>query len=241
MSSTREGVLMVTGLEVLAVGYWATSLDDWPASPAMRGLTILLLCANASLSFAAVRFRSERAALAALAAYAALLACLVADFGVSHPNSGCGAGSGGDDTELGKLLAQLLWTVDACLLMSILGWVTIGIGFASAGWVGLLLLGFWRLLRQAGENDREVERAIASLPTVLFRGKHTPLPLLEGREPAEATSCAICLGDFEPGEELRILPCVHLYHRACIDEWIRRKGLAAKCPLCNRKLVARRR
>ena len=97
---------MVTGLEVLAVGYWATSLDDWPASPAMRGLTILLLCANASLSFAAVRFRSERAALAALAAYAALLACLVADFGVSHPNSGCGAGSGGDDTD-GRIHVRL--------------------------------------------------------------------------------------------------------------------------------------
>jgi hypothetical protein len=41
---------------------------------------------------------------------------------------------------------------------------------------------------------------------VRYNGKDTPIPLLEGREPSEITACAICLGDFDAGEELRILP-----------------------------------
>lgn len=69
-----------------------------------------------------------------------------------------------DDTQLGMLLSHLLWTVDACLLMSILGWVTIGVGWLLAFWLGYLILSFWRMLRVAGADRRLVSRAIASLP-----------------------------------------------------------------------------
>lgn len=69
-----------------------------------------------------------------------------------------------DDTQLGMLLSHLLWTVDACLLMSILGWVTIGVGFLLAIWLGYLILSFWRMLRVAGADRRLVARAISSLP-----------------------------------------------------------------------------
>lgn len=31
-------------------------------------------------------------------------------------------------------------------------------------------------------------------------------------------SCAICLMDFEVGEECKTLPCVHIYHAKCIDQ-----------------------
>jgi len=49
-----------------------------------------------------------------------------------------------------------------------------------------------------------------------------------GREP-----CQICLGDMLPGERARRLPCLHIFHEACVDRWLLRKG---KCPLDNVEL-----
>jgi len=42
--------------------------------------------------------------------------------------------------------------------------------------------------------------------------------------------CAICLGDFEEGDQLRRLPCQHQqFHAACVDHWLSKAG---RCPLC---------
>lgn len=40
------------------------------------------------------------------------------------------------------------------------------------------------------------------------------------------TECAICLGEFEKGDKLRILPCGHVFHLDEVDVWlVRRKRL----------------
>ncbi|KAF9143417.1 hypothetical protein BGX30_000483 [Mortierella sp. GBA39] len=43
--------------------------------------------------------------------------------------------------------------------------------------------------------------------------------------------CAICLSDFEDGDELRHLYCNHLFHRNCVDRWLVRNAF---CPKCKR-------
>ncbi|CAK7325667.1 unnamed protein product [Dovyalis caffra] len=44
-------------------------------------------------------------------------------------------------------------------------------------------------------------------------------------------TCAICLSEFEEGEELRTLPlCLHSYHAACIDMWLYSHS---NCPMCR--------
>ena len=49
----------------------------------------------------------------------------------------------------------------------------------------------------------------------------------------ESSECAICLKEFEPGEEVRVLPgCGHRYHRACIDEWLLDYN-SKQCPTCR--------
>nr|XP_016450197.1 PREDICTED: RING-H2 finger protein ATL72-like [Nicotiana tabacum] len=50
-----------------------------------------------------------------------------------------------------------------------------------------------------------------------------------------ATDCPICLGEFEQGEKLRMLPrCNHAFHVKCIDEWF---SSHSSCPTCRQPLV----
>jgi len=237
----REGVQLFSGFQALTAIFWISSLPydelPWPSDFGLLSTSVALLLVNALLGATAVRWRSETCAFVVLMSYTMLLVCLTADFVVDHPSS-CTV-QGGSKSQLGILLANLLWTTDACLLMTILGWVTIAVGYLVSLYFWYMYLWFWRLLREATADARLVRQAISSLQILRHKGKDTEIPVLEGREPSETATCAICLCDFETNEELRLLPCVHLFHKPCIDVWIRRQGLAASCPLCKRLLLPR--
>lgn len=49
----------------------------------------------------------------------------------------------------------------------------------------------------------------------------------------EDTKCSICLGWYDDGDDLRILPCSHHFHQSCADEWFK---ITATCPLCVRPI-----
>lgn len=36
----------------------------------------------------------------------------------------------------------------------------------------------------------------------------------------EREECVICLEDYQEGEDLRVLPCQHDFHAACVDAWL---------------------
>mmetsp|Transcript_17895 Transcript_17895/g.32468 ORF Transcript_17895/g.32468 Transcript_17895/m.32468 type:complete len:314 (-) Transcript_17895:114-1055(-) len=44
------------------------------------------------------------------------------------------------------------------------------------------------------------------------------------------SKCMVCLESFKAGEEIRILPCLHRFHKGCVDEWLAR---SAECPICK--------
>ncbi|CAK7355508.1 unnamed protein product [Dovyalis caffra] len=53
-----------------------------------------------------------------------------------------------------------------------------------------------------------------------------------------STECAICLGEFVEGDEVRVLPqCAHGFHVVCIDTWL---GSHSSCPSCRQILVVAR-
>jgi RING finger family protein len=45
----------------------------------------------------------------------------------------------------------------------------------------------------------------------------------------EHTTCAICLAEFERGDNVKTLVCDHRYHSTCVDMWLQKR---ATCPLC---------
>lgn len=46
----------------------------------------------------------------------------------------------------------------------------------------------------------------------------------------EVFDCSICLTEIEEGEQVGILPCIHIFHVDCLRQWITRKNA---CPLCQ--------
>lgn len=41
--------------------------------------------------------------------------------------------------------------------------------------------------------------------------------------------CVICMMDFVYRDPIRFLPCMHIYHMDCIDDWLMR---SFTCPSC---------
>ena len=93
-----------------------------------------------------------------------------------------------------------------------------------------------------GELDVEVlkegvdgaEKAIKKLPIKRWQQGHQ-----YGEE------CAVCLTNFQPGDELRQLPCGHAFRVNCIDQWLLGKQGSTStlkqslpaCPLCKEPLI----
>lgn len=73
----------------------------------------------------------------------------------------------------------------------------------------------------------------AELPGGLDPDVVAALPVVRyyRRRARSASECAVCLGEFAPGERLKLLPgCSHAFHIDCIDTWL--QG-SARCPFCR--------
>ena len=58
------------------------------------------------------------------------------------------------------------------------------------------------------------------------------LPSSEIKEKKEGdnNNCIICLADFEVGDKVTSLPCLHMFHTDCIKNWLKSKN---HCPICK--------
>ena len=50
----------------------------------------------------------------------------------------------------------------------------------------------------------------------------------------EKRNCVICLEDFKNGDKATVLPCIHLFHTLCIQNWLKTQN---SCPICKFKLT----
>jgi len=47
----------------------------------------------------------------------------------------------------------------------------------------------------------------------------------------ESKKCPICLDQFEEGQDVRFLWCMHRFHKSCVDQWL---GTHTNCPICKK-------
>ncbi|XP_057971135.1 RING-H2 finger protein ATL74-like [Malania oleifera] len=72
------------------------------------------------------------------------------------------------------------------------------------------------------------KRALRRIPVAVYGSTGANFP---------ATECPICLGEFEDGDKVRVLPkCNHGFHVRCIDTWL---VSHSSCPNCRHSLLER--
>ena len=69
-------------------------------------------------------------------------------------------------------------------------------------------------------NSNEVERIMELLPC----------SILTEKKDGENNECIICLSEFEVGDSITTLPCVHIFHNECIKNWLKNNN---HCPICK--------
>ncbi|CAG8546264.1 2253_t:CDS:2 [Diversispora eburnea] len=85
----------------------------------------------------------------------------------------------------------------------------------------------WRIRqRQRRKQDIAPQQVVGNLPTkIFFESK---------RQENDPQECCICLEDYVDEDELRIMPCKHEFHVACIDSWLTTRKKF--CPICKRDI-----
>eukprot|EP00051_Salpingoeca_urceolata_P027259 m.480654 g.480654 ORF g.480654 m.480654 type:complete len:419 (-) comp21917_c0_seq1:296-1552(-) len=116
----------------------------------------------------------------------------------------------------------------------LLGHVIVFAGTIMAVSLVVLATYYCRMRRVRREELQEVqhtEQVLERLPTRRFS---SALELANLPTPEDAPTCAVCLDDFDDGEELRVLPCKHEFHQACVDPWLTSNQT---CPLCKANIM----
>ncbi|KAL0228738.1 hypothetical protein GEMRC1_013358 [Eukaryota sp. GEM-RC1] len=86
--------------------------------------------------------------------------------------------------------------------------------------------GLYEMLSNLEPVSRPTNPEVAQqLPVIEFKGQTGP---------DQESSCSICLGEFQMGEQLVILPCGHRFHKECGDELFKR---SSKCPNCRSEIT----
>ncbi|PIA35195.1 hypothetical protein AQUCO_03600094v1 [Aquilegia coerulea] len=93
---------------------------------------------------------------------------------------------------------------------------------------------FFHLINLRKSSSKETSDLIYEtyVPKRIAKDIDTELALAVGAAAShEVESCSVCLSRLREGDEIRTLPCFHVFHRMCVDHWL---NLFRKtCPLCR--------
>lgn len=87
--------------------------------------------------------------------------------------------------------------------------------------------------KEIGIDSKASNTAVAAVPVESGMGPDTKATAgsIHSKDEivADTLGCSICTEDFTRGEDVRVLPCNHKYHPACIDPWL--LNVSGTCPL----------
>ncbi|XP_022897257.1 uncharacterized protein LOC111410894 isoform X2 [Olea europaea var. sylvestris] len=112
---------------------------------------------------------------------------------------------------------------------------------ASISRIIMLAETLFEVLDEIQRQSLSLSPSTLSLPAPESVVDSFPLEYYEKQKEIESDTsdvqqCYICLADYEDSDKLRVLPCNHKYHVACIDKWL--KEINRVCPLCRRNVCA---
>ncbi|KAF8701006.1 hypothetical protein HU200_033898 [Digitaria exilis] len=172
----------------------------------------------------------------------------------------CGGGAGEHYTSGRGLLGAAVpepsapsFEAERAHLERALGVATTVLFLASVTYIALTTL-FGCLCARGGRSSshrrdaaEETKRALEEIPVVVVavpardpadRGGGDRVAGGAAGEEAPEGECAVCLGEYAAGEEVRVLPaCRHGFHRECVDRWLLTR--APTCPVCRATVAAR--
>ncbi|XP_074570444.1 RING-H2 finger protein ATL1-like, partial [Curcuma longa] len=102
---------------------------------------------------------------------------------------------------------------------------------------------FWRRRSDALDRSQRRLRDDLMMFAVESRGlgqsEIRQIPTFRYRKETDGSAgggdCAVCLGEFQEEETVRLLPdCFHVFHVDCIDTWLQSN---ANCPLCRASIT----
>ncbi|XP_063171387.1 E3 ubiquitin-protein ligase ZNRF3 isoform X2 [Candoia aspera] len=93
--------------------------------------------------------------------------------------------------------------------------------------------------RSQSSMNRLALQALEKMETRKFRSKlkgpcEGSCGALDTLSSGSTSDCAICLEKYMDGEELRVIPCTHRFHRKCVDPWLLQHHT---CPHCRHNII----
>jgi hypothetical protein len=98
---------------------------------------------------------------------------------------------------------------------------------------------FMNSMALGGQNVNELEQFLESQEPVPLKAEQLAMiPSQEYLTTMKFDSCSICLDKLkgkteedEKVDQVRVLPCTHIYHTDCIDQWFKEN---VACPVCKK-------
>uniref|UniRef100_A0A671S5V2 Ring finger protein 215 n=1 Tax=Sinocyclocheilus anshuiensis TaxID=1608454 RepID=A0A671S5V2_9TELE len=97
---------------------------------------------------------------------------------------------------------------------------------------GVIVNARWHFVLQS-DLKQDILRRLSALKTRIYRQPKVRCDPTQ-TQPVETDSCAVCLEQYNNNQCLRVLPCLHEFHRDCVDPWLL---LQQTCPLCKRSVL----
>ncbi|XP_045889675.1 RING finger protein 215 isoform X2 [Micropterus dolomieu] len=103
---------------------------------------------------------------------------------------------------------------------------------------GVIVQARWQYQDHQLNDDLELlpkQDVLKRMSALKIKRYRQPKPWCDPSQPLETDNCAVCLEPFNNNQCLRVLPCLHEYHRDCVDPWLL---LQHTCPLCKRSILS---